>query len=659
MGSSDNFYELMEWFRANIDWLNQIIKGGDLDTITVDGVVKPSISKEFADRFTELQNYIQGRQAYQTKAAMEAAAPPEGVYLAEVWNDPVPEYNGIYGWTGVVWEPSKYDWLQILMPKVNESTSYSAGLLPGVGIFERESTADTDGPIPFVTDKNGRAALAFEKKTGRLIADSQQLYDMGASNFVESPAFDLVPLLMDKAGRVAIGFNPKTGESAAALDQASSDMVGEKIGMAPTSLPEALDTAFAIVDSKGRVALRIGLDGGVFLAGNRDAASKVRHYFIRGQSLSVGYKSQPAITTDNTINALSFGYRPDRPSFKALSKMVEFDESIYGETPASGAAGYYRRQQAGQYNGVDLAQGFPASLISFHSIPGVNIESLSKGTSIYDSTQDGALSARYLINEMGMHYEVGAMLWVQGEANERDRTEPDAYAHMLETLIEDHNRDMQAALANPHIVMPLITYQTNHRYQYTIPKTALGQLMAAQRHPLVYLSGPVYQYDVVDHTHLTNYDSRLGEKMMQAALAVEQEGHWEPLRPTIIRQTAASEITAEFLVRYPPLVLDESEVTNPGDYGFEVLDAEGNNLAIDTVRLGFGNTVVIRTAEPLPAACSLAYAYHCASGAPSGRLTGARGNLRDSDPTLSVYPDSRGDPYHQYNYCVTFKEAVQ
>lgn len=659
MESSNNYFELMEWFKTNIDWLNKVLKGGELDTISVGGVLKPSITKEFADRFKELQNYIQGRQAYKTRAEMDASVPPAGIFLAEVWQDESTENNGLYGWTGTAWEKSKYDWLEYLIPKVTETTDYSAGLLPGSGIFERTSTPDVDGPIPFVIDSQGKAVISFDKETGRLIADSQQLLDMGVSNFVESNTLELIPLLMDKGGKVAIGYNPKTGEASAILDQNSSNAVGEKIGMAPIALPAQLDTAFAIVDELGRVALRIGLDGKVHLSGNATSESKVRHYFIRGQSLSVGYRSQPALTIENTINALSFGYRPDRPSFSELQKMVEFDSGIYGETPASGAAGYYRQRSAGMFNGVNLSEGYPVSLISFHSIPGVNIETLSKGTSIYETTQSGAITASVLVNEMGLHYEVGAMFWIQGEANERDRTEPEEYAILLETLIEDHNKDMREALSNPSIVMPLITYQTNHRYQYTTPKTALGQLISSIRHPLVFMSGPIYQYNVVDHAHLSNYDSRrLGEKMMQAAMSVEAEGNWEPLRPIIVRKTADDEITAEFLVRYPPLVFDVQEVINPGDYGFEVLDSLGDKLSIKSVQIGIGNTVIIRMTEALPDNVELAYAYHNDPGASSGRHTGARGNLRDSDPTLSIYPDADGNPYRQYNYCVTFKEAV-
>lgn len=658
--NSNNFFQLVAEFQKQIDFLNKILIGDDNDSVSIDGVLKPSITKELSDRFKELQNYVHGRLAYETKAKLDIVTPPQDVFLAEVWRDSDVDNNGLYGWTGSAWEKSKYDWLNHLLPKIKENADYSAGILPDVGISKRESTPEQDTDIPFVVDKNGRAAIAFKKDSGRLIADLQQLYDMSVENFPDHTEVSLIPLVIDKNGRAALSFERDTGKVIAELDQQSSNLVGEKIGFSPIDLPPAIDTAFAITDKTGRVGLRIGMDGQVHFLGSSTVDTKVRHYFVRGQSLSMGYKSQPALTTENVINALSFGYPPNNPEFSTLYKMAEFDSGVYGETPASGAAGHYRRHESGKYSGADLSEGYPAALISIHSVSGVNIESLSKGTNIYETTQSGASAAKALVNGMNLNYEVGAVLWVQGEANERDRTEPEKYAELLEKLIEDHNQDMREALNDLNITMPLITYQTNHRYHYTTPLTALGQLLAANRHELVFMSSPIYQYDVVDHTHLTNYCSRrLGEKMMQAALAVEKEGDWQPLRPIMVKKTGEKEITAEFLVRYPPLDFDTTEVVDPGNYGFEVLNSSDAKQPIESVELGIGNTVIIKTTNVIQSGDSLGYAYHNEPGASSGRKTGARGNLRDNDPAMSVYQDANGNAFHQYNYCVTFKEAIK
>lgn len=119
MQSSNNFYQLVADHRQAIDWINQILKGGENDTVEMDGVLKPSITKDIADRWTAISAMVQGRAAYQTKSALPSV-PPEGVVLAEVWADPDKENNGLYGWGGSSWEKSPFDTIQDLMEQKAE-----------------------------------------------------------------------------------------------------------------------------------------------------------------------------------------------------------------------------------------------------------------------------------------------------------------------------------------------------------------------------------------------------------------------------------------------------------------------------------------------------------------------------------------------------------
>lgn len=107
MNSSNNYFQLIAEFQKNIDWLNKVLKGNSLETINVDGVIKPTISKAISDEFGALQAMVQGRLAYKTKSVMDAAgAPPSGTVLAEVWKDSTVDNNGLYGWSGTAWEKS-------------------------------------------------------------------------------------------------------------------------------------------------------------------------------------------------------------------------------------------------------------------------------------------------------------------------------------------------------------------------------------------------------------------------------------------------------------------------------------------------------------------------------------------------------------------------
>ncbi|MCU8207748.1 SGNH/GDSL hydrolase family protein [Vibrio vulnificus] len=122
MNNSNNFFQLVAEFQKHIDWLNQILKGGESETITIDGVIKPTISKDIADKWGAISAMVQGRQAYETKASLPATPPP-GIVLAEVWRDSTPENNGLYGWTGSAWEKSPFDTISKLVEQGAEITA--------------------------------------------------------------------------------------------------------------------------------------------------------------------------------------------------------------------------------------------------------------------------------------------------------------------------------------------------------------------------------------------------------------------------------------------------------------------------------------------------------------------------------------------------------
>ncbi|UPR55277.1 hypothetical protein ITG09_24185 (plasmid) [Vibrio cyclitrophicus] len=113
MNNSNNFFQLVAEFQKNIDWLNQVLKGGEADSILIDGVLKPSISKDIADKWGAITAMVKGREAFATKAHMDADLNHAENTLAEVWNDPTPELNGLYGKVGNSgsgsWVESTYD----------------------------------------------------------------------------------------------------------------------------------------------------------------------------------------------------------------------------------------------------------------------------------------------------------------------------------------------------------------------------------------------------------------------------------------------------------------------------------------------------------------------------------------------------------------------
>ncbi|MCR9493802.1 hypothetical protein NB493_00115, partial [Vibrio alginolyticus] len=54
MTESNNFFELTERQRKNVDWLNQVLKGSESESVYIDEVLKPTISRDIAERFLDL-----------------------------------------------------------------------------------------------------------------------------------------------------------------------------------------------------------------------------------------------------------------------------------------------------------------------------------------------------------------------------------------------------------------------------------------------------------------------------------------------------------------------------------------------------------------------------------------------------------------------------
>lgn len=154
-----NFFELIEWLKKNIDWLNLILKGGENDEALIDGVIKPSISKDIASKYGAIAAMVKGRRAFKTLSELLASgAPPSDAPLSEVWGDPEESNNGLYGWTGDEWEKSPYD-------QVDKLTKHVDALM--------EMAISNDILQAFV-DTNGRMYAAFNKlgQLEALLSDS-------------------------------------------------------------------------------------------------------------------------------------------------------------------------------------------------------------------------------------------------------------------------------------------------------------------------------------------------------------------------------------------------------------------------------------------------------------------------------------------------------
>lgn len=251
--------------------------------------------------------------------------------------------------------------------------------------------------------------------------------------------------------------------------------------------------------------------------------------------------------------------------------------------------------------------------------------------------------------------DVVAIMLVHGEQDDIDGNT--TYDADILDLYTDYNADLPAITGQGGAI-PLFLCQMSSwtKVGDATAITPYLQLAAAVDNANIHLVTPKYHLPYIDGRHLTPAGYRqLGEHYAVAMYEQIWGGGWDCLRPTAITRSAAV-ITATFNVPSGgTLVLDNTNVTDPGDYGFEYSDnGDGNSVSIDNVALNDTDKVDITlTGTPTGTGQRLRYAYTGTPDNDAGPETGARGCLRDDDTRFT----SRHG-YNLWNWCVHFDEAI-
>ncbi len=385
-------------------------------------------------------------------------------------------------------------------------------------------------------------------------------------------------------------------------------------------------------------------------------AFDVNHVISTGQSNSVAHEGRPVISLTQPFSNLMFdvgvmtsgvcehdGCREyQQPS--SFIPLTEGDSFWYPvETMSSGLGNEGSMLATTKY-------GKPKHdiLVSLAGRNGLTYWCLRKGgcnyfdptyLNAFDENLRQVASAKAIATAAGKSYVVRAVTAVHGESDDfgyavgtpefpldgSDGTSK-ALASYADALVE-WQRDYEAgvkAITGQSQSVPLFVSQVSSWNDTPTGSVAFMQLDAHMRtHGKVIVVTPGYIFDFAsDCRHYTNHaERRLGEYFGKAYAKTFVEGRaWEPLRPAKITH-AGNVVTAKFLVPAPPLVLDTQRVLDPGNYGFEAVDAAGAPLVITSVKL-------------------------------SGP-TDARGNLRDSDTTPSNYG------YELFNWGVHFDMGIE
>lgn len=392
------------------------------------------------------------------------------------------------------------------------------------------------------------------------------------------------------------------------------------------------------------------------------------HIVSYGQSLSCGINGMPLQTTSALYNAIKFngGVRAQDGGSVSSANHASFQPYIETFATTPDGDGYETLLGGCIKMLYDLTvkenYGFTnTSMKVLGSAPGEGgqqISSLSQYPGTYMQRVKDDLTYGYSLAQAGgKTYEPLAMLWIQGEANQAAGTTASDYITAFGSMMTQIN-SFATTVMGSSFTFPVFTYQFASWMNWTVNTTypviplALSTL-AATRSDVV-LATAIYMLPYYDKAHLTGP----GYKIFGAyqGLAIKRtilDGvKFTPLQP-IDHLVQGSLITT----RFNPvggLVLDTSIVSDPGNYGFSLVDSSGNALTISSVTCNY-DTVTIAAASAVPAGAKLRYAFVGGTvNTNPGPTTGPRGCLRDSQGDTIIF-DPTGVNWAMHNYCIIFE----
>lgn len=434
----------------------------------------------------------------------------------------------------------------------------------------------------------------------------------------------------------------------------------------------------------------------------------INHFLLTGQSNAVANGGDPPLTTaplDGYANLMfdtgvmpmkscdgngCFAYDPPT----SLVPLVGGDQFFgYAVETAAASIGYEASHLAKARYEFGARAGYPSKhdmLVSVHGRSGNTYWCLRKGFCAYNQ-ESGYLSpfaqamsevesAKALAAASSRSYVVRAVGAIHGESDHyayvfgtsefplpgTDGT-PGKIKDYADALVEwQHDLDVSIKqITGQKQDIPLLISGLSGWTTVRESKLAQMQLDAHVRAPgkVIYVT-PAYPMEVrEDCLHFSNAGQRhLGEYFAKVYGRVILGGQaWEPVRPKSITR-AGNVVTVVYYVPVPPLVIDTKLVSPAENDGFDFWD-NGNRVGITNVAITAPDTVTITLSNaPSGTNMRLTYAQNqplTETGGTAGCIGnglvyagGARGNLRDSDDTPSLFGNNLS------NWGVNFEASV-
>lgn len=433
------------------------------------------------------------------------------------------------------------------------------------------------------------------------------------------------------------------------------------------------------------------------------------HYIVTGQSLSTGDQGFMGISNIQPFNNVMLGPNTDFNIATIGASSVTLTPLISGaqvrETMGNGFADSLTAAAQAILANVPGGPTSYNALMSCSGVPGYYYQQLcgptdwnasnpywaaggggTAGSPPFQEMMSQVTWGMKLASQLGVSYRVAAMLLIHGEF---DNYNP-RYAQDLQNWQFDMQNGVFAITGQTGII-PMIAAQTQAILGTEEFDTGggYGLFEAALAQPTkIFIACPEYamQHHVANEVgpdagltiHLTaNGYRHLGLMMSKAGLVVTMEGkQWLPLAP-LTYTLSGSQIVIEHNVPYPPLVLDTSWVSDPGNLGYSYADNADPTVVISSVAVtgptevtlalnkpSVGGTLGYADFAPPTDPSYIAYGPYDGSTTDYGPTYGPRGCLRDSDPAVAYYaptvpyytPSSSGvNQYPMQNYCVAYQ----
>ena len=283
-----------------------------------------------------------------------------------------------------------------------------------------------------------------------------------------------------------------------------------------------------------------------------------------------------------------------------------------------------------------------------YAIGGQRIDQLNDGTVPYMNGIRSVESAFNQAEALGLPLSVPFVSWRQGEADINAGTLVADYQSALLQLQIDYETDLKAVTGQAGNI-PILLDQVSSQTAYNVAESVIPllQLDIALNNPALFTCvGPKYDIEYRDGIHpFAEGFFKIGARFAQAAAELRSGGTWLPVHAVSAVRTG-TEVVVTFACPNGQLVIDDTLVSDPGNYGIRWIDnGDGNAVNVSGVALSATNELTVSLdTVPTGTGGKIGIADIGIPGNPAGPTTGARACLRDDSPVNDV----NGDPIHHW-----------